>query len=99
MFSKFKKIIPFAAGCGSLVFSYYTGMALSALASASDSKLPSRSAYMSSPEKCIFCVCGFEKLRPGVAAAGSVTAGVFPSCFLPKTFSVSHEPTEVANKT
>lgn len=73
--------------------------ALSALASASDSKLPSRSAYMSSPEKCIFCVCGFEKLRLGVAAAGSVTAGVFPPCLLPKTFSVSHEPTEVANKT
>jgi len=33
MFSKFRKLIPFAAGCGSLVLSYYTGMALSALAS------------------------------------------------------------------
>jgi len=33
MFSKFRKLIPFAAGCGSLVLSYYTGMALSTLAS------------------------------------------------------------------
>jgi holin-like protein len=33
MLSKIRKILPFAAGCGSLVVSYYIGMALSALAS------------------------------------------------------------------